>query len=80
MKLPADIHTLCRELGSTHPDPDVSEEEWAEWMAFLRENATDAPAAPKCPTCGGLLVERRGKFGAFRGCENYPTCKHTEPA
>jgi DNA topoisomerase-1 len=31
-----------------------------------------------CPTCGnGKLGLRLGKFGAFIGCSNYPTCKHT---
>ena len=29
----------------------------------------------KCPSCGGKLVLKIGKFGAIVGCENYPTCK-----
>lgn len=28
-----------------------------------------------CPRCGGSLVERRGKYGSFMGCANYPKCK-----
>ena len=31
-----------------------------------------------CPKCGGLLVERTGKYGIFIGCSNYPKCKYTE--
>jgi DNA topoisomerase-1 len=31
-----------------------------------------------CPECGGRLILRRGRFGKFYGCENYPTCKYTE--
>ncbi len=32
-----------------------------------------------CPTCNeGELVEKRGRFGRFIGCSNYPDCKHTE--
>ena len=27
-----------------------------------------------CPRCGGKLVEREGKYGAFYGCSNYPKC------
>lgn len=27
-----------------------------------------------CPRCGGLLVERNGKYGKFWGCSNYPKC------
>jgi superfamily I DNA/RNA helicase len=29
----------------------------------------------KCPICGGITVERRGKFGPFYGCAKYPSCK-----
>lgn len=31
----------------------------------------------KCPQCGGNLVLRVGKHGAFYGCENYPRCRYT---
>ena len=30
-----------------------------------------------CPKCGGRLVERKGKYGSFYGCSNYPKCKFT---
>jgi DNA topoisomerase I len=32
-----------------------------------------------CEKCGGNLVEKRGRFGRFLGCSNYPECKYTEP-
>ncbi len=40
--------------------------------------------APKdqrhCPLCKeGQLSLKLGKFGAFLGCSNYPTCKYTRP-
>lgn len=28
-----------------------------------------------CPRCGGQLVERKGKYGEFIGCSNYPKCR-----
>ena len=28
-----------------------------------------------CPRCGGTLVLRKGKYGDFWGCSNYPDCK-----
>jgi len=31
-----------------------------------------------CPKCGGELVERKGKYGSFIGCANYPKCKYTK--
>ncbi len=30
----------------------------------------------KCPECGGDLVVRKGRFGEFVACSNYPTCKY----
>ena len=30
-----------------------------------------------CPKCGGVLVERNGKYGKFIGCNNYPKCHFT---
>ncbi len=30
-----------------------------------------------CPKCGGLLVQRQGKYGDFLGCSNYPKCRYT---
>ncbi len=29
-----------------------------------------------CPECGSPLVIRKGKFGEFTACSNYPTCKY----
>ncbi len=30
-----------------------------------------------CPQCEGILIKRKGKYGEFMGCSNYPKCKHT---
>lgn len=30
-----------------------------------------------CPKCGGQLIKRDGRYGAFYGCSNYPKCKFT---
>ncbi len=30
---------------------------------------------PDCPDCGEPLVSRRGKFGQFWGCSQFPECK-----
>lgn len=31
-----------------------------------------------CPRCGCPMVFRRGKFGSFYGCSQYPVCRYTE--
>jgi DNA topoisomerase-1 len=35
-----------------------------------------APIDEKCPDCGNDLMWRRGRFGAFIACSNYPDCKY----
>ncbi|MCV2503842.1 MAG: type I DNA topoisomerase, partial [Neisseriaceae bacterium] len=31
-----------------------------------------------CPKCGGQLIYKRGPYGRFIGCSNYPKCKYIE--
>lgn len=40
-----------------------------------KSNKTDEDIV--CPECGGLLVKRKGKYGNFIGCSNYPDCEYT---
>ena len=35
------------------------------------------PTDEICPDCGSPLVMRFGRYGAFIGCTNYPTCNYT---
>ena len=37
-------------------------------------------ATKKCPQCGSPLAERKGKYGLFYGCSDYPKCKYIEPS
>ncbi|WP_445682030.1 type I DNA topoisomerase [Radicibacter daui] len=58
------LDTLDRELGPH----------------FFGEPTEDRPNPRACPTCGeGRLSIKLGKFGAFIGCSNYPTCNYTRP-
>ena len=56
-----------------------------DYTRNLDENAEDAAAEPEiiegrnCPKCGGDLVVKRGRYGKFIGCNNYPKCRHIEP-
>ena len=29
-----------------------------------------------CPECGSKMVVRKGKYGEFTACSNYPKCKY----
>lgn len=30
-----------------------------------------------CPRCYGKLIKKKGRYGEFYGCSNYPECKYT---
>ena len=66
---------------------DVVSEFWDEFSNTLNE-AEEAPRVPmpepeligeKCPECNHDLVKKRGRFGEFIACSNYPECKYTRP-
>jgi DNA topoisomerase-1 len=48
--------------------------------AMIREahDVGDIEKEP-CPTCGGKLTVKSGRFGPFIACTNYPECKYTKP-
>lgn len=31
-----------------------------------------------CPTCGGKVLHKKGRYGEFYACEKYPECKYTK--
>ncbi len=33
------------------------------------------PTGATCPECGGAVLLRKGKYGRFRACSNFPKCK-----
>ena len=37
----------------------------------------DQTPSLRCPVCGGKLVLRKGRYGAFYGCSNFPECRYT---
>lgn len=36
------------------------------------------PSDKICPECGSPMKLRKGPYGSFWGCTNYPNCKHIE--
>lgn len=51
-----------------------------EGMRPMGISPEELDALESCPQCGsGKLMLRKGKFGQFYGCSNYPKCRHTKP-
>jgi len=40
------------------------------------EKEEAVPTGEMCPECGSPMVYRKGRFGTFEACSNYPECKH----
>jgi ssDNA-binding Zn-finger/Zn-ribbon topoisomerase 1 len=48
------------------------------WVQFYAYETNRKMENNICPKCGGRLVLRNGKYGQFKGCDNFPKCKFTE--
>lgn len=47
-----------------------------EFIGIIRPEDPQKEEKMICPECGGELVERKGLYGAFYGCSNYPQCHY----
>ncbi|NUE66401.1 type I DNA topoisomerase [Snodgrassella sp. ESL0253] len=65
---------------SGYPECDYTRNvnETAEEAAKAAEEPTVVEGR-NCPKCEGQLVYKRGRYGKFIGCANYPKCKYIEP-
>ena len=52
--------------------------EHKERVKAVKEEKTTAVNNKQCPYCKIPLVLRKGKYGEFYGCSNFPTCKYTQ--
>ena len=55
----------CKNTKTLDKDGNVTEEKTVEKADF------------KCELCGSDMVLRKGRFGSFYACANYPKCKNT---
>jgi len=52
---------------------DVAEEEMEK--IEIKDEVSDV----KCENCGEFMVIKKGRYGKFLACPNYPECKNTKP-
>ena len=72
-----DIQRIVSKISSANITTEGSRESHIRNVQTAQQNRDMAIANGKCPKCGGSLVERRGKYGSFLGCSNYPRCRFT---
>ena len=45
--------------------------------ANIKSKKIAVPTGEICPQCGGDLLRRKGRYGEFIACSNFPKCKYT---
>ncbi len=71
------IQRIVTQLSTVNITTEGSREQHAQQAQTIQQNRDLAIANRCCPNCGGQLVERKGKYGSFFGCLNYPNCRFT---
>ncbi len=55
----------------------ISDREHVKNVKWAKNETDKKLASGICPRCGAQLVLRKGKYGSFWGCSNYPKCRFT---
>ncbi len=72
------VESIVKQISSANNNTSETRK---EHLSQIRNRAEENDTKVKnmiCPKCGGELKKRRGKFGTFYGCSNYPTCRFTK--
>lgn len=82
------IHASINELISVEENINTSKMESSNELTDVEENSNlskDEPTNEKvneesllCTKCGGQMFLKKGRYGLFYGCSNYPSCKNTQ--
>ena len=73
-----DVQRIVDRISSSNIITEGSREEHIRNIQVSQQNRELAIANGICPKCGSNLVERKGRYGRFMGCSNYPQCKFTQ--
>ena len=73
-----DVQRIVDRISSSNIITEGSREEHIRNIHVGQQNRELAIANGICPKCGSNLVERKGRYGRFMGCSNYPQCKFTQ--
>ncbi|MBM7662813.1 hypothetical protein JOC85_003624 [Bacillus mesophilus] len=76
-----DVNKILVKLSSIKDqDSKVKREIKKNHVKKIKESKNTQQVITKlgqCPKCGNALTSRKGKYGAFMGCSNYPKCRYT---
>lgn len=74
---PEDVQRIASKISSANITSEESRKRHIRTIQTIQQNRDMAIVNGKCPKCGGNLVERKGRYGSFWGCSNYPRCRFT---
>lgn len=74
---PGDIQQIITKLSTTNNYSVGVRKQHIRQVQSIQQHWNWSIANKQCPKCGGNLIERRGKYGNFWGCSNYPNCRFT---
>lgn len=63
-------------LNNQHKGKEARQEH-KENVQTYKNNQEELKKQKVCPYCKTELVLRKGKYGEFYGCSNYPKCRYT---
>ena len=58
----------------------IMNQECYERLGKLLQESQKSQPEILCPQCGAEMVRRKGKYGEFYGCSNYPACRGARKA
>ena len=70
----SDVRRITRLLMASNTDSKETRKDHVKNIRANVKKRQETIASGKCPRCGGDLVLRKGKYGPFYGCSNYPKC------
>lgn len=72
-----DVQRIVNILQQNNVREQVKDSQHVQNVYATKRKIDNLIAAGRCPKCGGQLMLRKGRYGSFYGCSNYPNCKFT---
>ncbi|MCF8568276.1 NERD domain-containing protein [Alicyclobacillus tolerans] len=67
---------IVERLRTTHIADREQRKTHTKKIKSTLSNERDTAKNGICPKCGGKIVQRKGKYGPFKSCSNFPKCRY----
>lgn len=74
---PEDVSKIVSRISSLNITDKGCRKNHISNIQSLQQKKNMYVANGRCPKCGGYLVQKKGQYGMFLGCSNYPRCRYT---